>query len=89
MSASPEYRTFSGETTSTFSASATTRLLLRVASSWFVSAFGQLLGFRLHLVDVADVEERLLGQVVEATVDNGFKGLDRFSDRHVLTVEGQ
>ena len=46
-----------------------------------------MLGLGLHLVNVADVQERLLGKIVETTIDDGFEGLDRFGDRHVLTVK--
>src|SRR5262245_48947834 len=69
MSPSPEYSTRSGDTISTWSGT--------------VSAFLELLRLGEHALDAADVEEGLLGHVVELAVAQGLEALDRLLDRHV------
>src|SRR5947207_15941852 len=72
MSASPEYRIRSGDTTSARS----------------VMSLGlELLGLLPHGVGVAHVEERLLGQVVELAVDQGLEAGHRLVDRHEDALE--
>ena len=51
------------------------------------SALLELLGLGQHLLDAADVEERLLGHFVEFAVDDGLELLDRLLNRHVLAGE--
>ena len=41
----------------------------------------------VHLLDGADVEERLLGDVIEVAIDERLERLDRLGDRHVLALE--
>ena len=41
----------------------------------------------MHLLDAADVEERLLGNLVELAVDEGLERFDGLVGRHVLTLQ--
>ena len=41
----------------------------------------------MHLLDAADVEERLLGNLVELAVDDRLEALDRLGHRHVLALQ--
>ena len=72
--ASSENRTCSGDTTST-----------RIVAPPSAGLLLQLLGLGQHLLDAADVEERLLGHVVEVAADDGLEALDGLGDRHGLT----
>ena len=68
MSASPENSTRSGDTSSTCrAAQPSPPAALRLGE---------------HRLDAADVEERLLGHVVELAVDEQLETLDRLVDRH-------
>src|SRR4051812_31994339 len=95
ISASPLYRIRSGETSSTCMAIALRLalafLLLAVLLVVALPAF--LLGERLGLlpcaVGVADVEEGLLGQVVELAVDQLLEGLDGLLHRDVDALEAR
>ena len=51
------------------------------------SALLERLGLGEHLLDAADVEERLLGHLVELAVDDRLEALDGLGDRHVLALE--
>ena len=77
MSASPSYSTCSGETA-------------RPATSpMTLSYFLQRLGLGEHGLDAADVEERLLGHVVELAVAQRLEALDRLVDRHEDALAGR
>src|SRR5215218_6108645 len=70
ISADPSNRIASGETSWTSKTSAA-----------IGSALLERLGLRQHALDAADVEERLLGHVVELAVHQRLERLDRLLDR--------
>src|SRR6516162_11023070 len=58
------------------------------SSNWVVATDGsglalQRAGLLVDAVDTADVEERLLGDIVEVAIDKGLERLHRLCDRHV------
>src|SRR5271165_2846754 len=71
-SASPENRTRSGVMSSTW---------VRFAIDRSATLDG--LGLHHHVVDPADVQERLLGDIVEVASDEGFEAPHRLVDRDV------
>src|SRR5450631_3660755 len=72
MSASPVNRIASGDTTST----------VNIRSTLLEG-----LGLREHRLCTTDVEERLLGNLVELAVHERLERLDRLLDRHVDALE--
>src|SRR6188508_2634737 len=51
------------------------------------SAFLELLGLREDLLDAADVQERLLGDLVELALEDRVEALDGLVDRHELALD--
>src|SRR3954447_14353837 len=77
-SASPSNRICSGETSST---------AIDIRRSAAGASRAQLLRLRERRLRATDVEERLLGQVVELTAAERLEAVDRLGDRHEDALE--